>query len=109
MLKNKDLNAEIRAIIEAQHWSLTALADRMGTFDSNLHRLLKQSHVQENFIKLCDALGYDVEVKLTRKRGKPSKSDLVDSPAPPHGLETLSKAQLEDMASQIQTILETKK
>lgn len=102
MLKNKDLNAEIRAIIAEQHWNLTALADRMGTYDSNLHRLLKQDHVQENFIKLCDALGYDVEVKLVRKRGRYGKEE------PPSGLEKLSKKEARDLIEKLQSIIDAK-
>lgn len=102
MLKNKDLNGEIRAIIEEQHWNLTALADRMGMYDSNLHRLLKQPHIQENFIKLCDALGYDIEVKLVRKRGRYGKEE------PPSGIEGLTKKQAEDLVAKLQAYIDSK-
>ena len=103
MLRNEDLNAEVRKIIADQHWSIEALADRMGIYGSNVHRLLKQQHIQENFIKLLDALGYDIEVKFVRKRSRYTK------PSVPEGLESLTKKQAEDLIGKLQSYLETKK
>lgn len=103
MLRNENLNGELRQIIKDQHWTITDLADRLGIFDTALHRILRQNHVSDNLIKLCDALGYDVEVKLIRKRAKYTK------PGVPEGLEDLSRKQAEDLIAKLQAYLETKK
>jgi hypothetical protein len=96
------LNAEVRKIIADQHWNIEALGDRMGIYGSNVHRLLKQNHIQENFIKLLDALGYDIEVKFVRKRSRYGRQ------AAPEGFERLSKKQAEDLIEKLQAYVDGK-
>jgi len=68
-LKNEDLNGEVWAIIRDQHWSMVDLAGRLGIPSSNLYRILARDQFREVFVRLVDILGYDIEVKFTRKRG----------------------------------------
>lgn len=102
MLRNEDLNNEVWEIIKAQHWNIIDLADRLGIPQSNFYRILKREQIQPSFINLAEVLGYDIEVRFVRRRGR-----TYSRPAP-EGLESLSKSQAEDLIEKLQAYIETK-
>ena len=68
MIKNKDLNAEVWQLFRDSGLTVTAVSARMGIVPQHFYRILKREQIQSAFVKMVDALGYDIEVKFVKKR-----------------------------------------
>lgn len=104
MVRNADLNAEVWDIIHNQHWAAADVATRLGVSPTNFHRILKRDQIQKSFVDLLEVLGYDIEIKFVRRKGRYALPESA-----PHGLEDLNRRQKEDLIRKLQESLETEK
>lgn len=58
---------DIRELCASQGISKTNLADSLGIRRQTLHRYEECAGMNQKFVELCDALGYDIEINYIKK------------------------------------------
>ena len=71
MLKNKiEIDVKVKCI--EQDVTQAKLAEEIGTTPQYVNRLIKKNEVVNNtFVKMMEALGYDVELTYVKRKSKP--------------------------------------
>jgi plasmid maintenance system antidote protein VapI len=71
MLKNNiEIDVKVKCI--EQDVTQAKLAEEIGTTPQYVNRLIKKNEVVNNtFVKMMEALGYDVELTYVKRKSKP--------------------------------------
>lgn len=66
MVKN-DFREDIRELREIENLSTNVVGRRMGVDRQEIRKISIQRIIPERYIKLCEAIGYDIEVIYHRR------------------------------------------
>lgn len=70
MLKNESLRSEVKGIVAGSGVRLIDIANTLGVKPQSIISIYKKKMLDgnEGWIKVLDACGYDVEVKIKKKK-----------------------------------------
>ena len=82
MLTN-DLREDIKGIVEQECTTMAEVARTLGVPPQSVYKYIEKGGVTGGLIKICEALGYDIELRYVRK-GLGVEPDM-DDPSPKPG------------------------